>query len=278
MGALTQRMSAGRLLWLDYSAYAGRLLANGTIPWLDAGALIAWQRKAQSLLRSDVLTLPVEAVAAAWLAAHPELATAMAAKRRAVFPLKTLLADEALRTHLVELAKGLRASFGGMPLALVAPSPRRWVALAYGQALPGETVAVGDDEADSASVYVADFLRAFGESGIDALLLTETAETEPTTPEAMACYQSTLNVAAHYRWDSGLYLPAASGHAAGDASLAFLVAPRPVAGVRSGLIVPAAFWDGGEAPELPANAFYFAEIPAAATPEKVLERLALLRA
>lgn len=40
--------------------------------------------------------LPVGAVAAAWLEAYPALQSAMAAKRRAVFPLRTLLADDAL--------------------------------------------------------------------------------------------------------------------------------------------------------------------------------------
>ena len=39
--------------------------------------------------------LPVGAVAAAWLEAYPALQSAMAAKRRAVFPLRTLLADAA---------------------------------------------------------------------------------------------------------------------------------------------------------------------------------------
>lgn len=279
MSTFAQRLSesSGRQVWLDYSAYAGGLLSGGSVPWLDVGALIAWQRKAQSLLKSDVLPLPVDAVAAAWLAAHPELKEAMGAKRRAVFPLKTLLADEGLRGHFVELAKGLRGSFGGATLALVIPSPRLWVGLAYGQALPGDEVEVGEDEADSASVYIADFLRAFGDSGIDVLLLKESAQTEPAGADGFGCYQSTLNVAAHYRWDTGLYLPAGR-FAGGDAGVSFVVAPAPPAGAAiAGAIVPAEFWSGGAAPAAGKGVFFMAEIPGGANPESVLERLAVLR-
>jgi hypothetical protein len=279
MSTFVSRLSEapGRLVWVDYTAYAGGLLAGGSVPWLDVTALIAWQRKAQSLLKSDVLALPVDAVAAAWLATHPELVAAMAAKRRAVFPLKTLLVDEALRAHFVELAKGLRGSFGGATLALAIPSPRHWIGLAYAQALSGEEVAVGEDEADSAAVYIADFLRAFGDSGIDVLLLKESLQTEPAEVGAFGCYQSTLNVAAHYRWDTGLYLPAGrcSG---GDAGVGFVAAPAVPAGTAAaGVIVPAEFWAGAAAPAAGKGVFYLAEVPAAANPETVLERLAVLR-
>src|SRR5882757_3842478 len=110
MPLLTERLAAdGRCLWLDYDAYAGALLANGSVPWLDVDALVGWMRKAQSLLKSDVVAVPMATVVEQWLAVHPELKTAMAARRRAVFPLKTLLADAALRTHLVELSKALRS-------------------------------------------------------------------------------------------------------------------------------------------------------------------------
>ena len=108
----------------------------------------------------------------------------MAAKRRAVYPLKTLLADEGLRAHLVELARNLRAGNAGLPLVLVLPSPRRWLALAQEQGAPGETGEADEEAIDSASVYIADFLRAFGDCGVDAMLLLdeqESAESEPAS-------------------------------------------------------------------------------------------------
>jgi hypothetical protein len=200
MGALGELLKRPQpVVWLDSHAYCAHLLAKGNAPWLDTTAFVAWQRKSMGLLKPDVVSLPLVPAIDAWLAAHPELAAAMAAKFRTVYPLKTLLADEALRAHLVELTRGLRvgvAGVSGPPLALVLPSPRAWVAIAYRQA-HGAVVEVVEDEADSASVFIADFLRVFGEAGVDALMLEAP---DGGTADAATC-QSVLNVATHYRWD-----------------------------------------------------------------------------
>jgi hypothetical protein len=278
MATLTERIAAGgRGLWLDYTAYAGRLLANGAVPWLDVDAASGWVRKAQSLLKSDVVVLPLGEVVASWLEANPELARAMGAKRRAVFPLRTLLADEALRAHLVELARVLRSSFSRLPLVLMLPSPRLWLAQAYAQALPGETAEIDADAVDSAAAYLADFLRAFAECGVDGLLLEESAESEPKAAEEQQLYQPVFNVAAHYRWDVGLRLPPGSRCAAGKDGLAFLLAPRAPEGLAVGIQVPQSFWAGAAPPECAQGGFRYAEIPADARPESVLDRLAALR-
>jgi hypothetical protein len=278
MSALTERIAAtGRCgLWLDYTAYAGRLLANGAVPWLDADAAGGWMRKAQSLLKSDVAVLPVAAVMESWLSANPALAAAMAAKRRVVFPLKTLLADEALRAHLVELARVLRAHFDKLPLVLALPSPRRWVALAYAQAFAGETAEIDADAVDGAAAYIADFLRAFADCRLDGLLLQENAESAPASAEDLALYQPLFNVAAHYRWDAGLQLPAGSRYALNGGGPAFVLAAQAI-GLPAGVAVPSGFWDGEAPTECAAGDFRYAEIPADARPENVLERLAALR-
>lgn len=266
MPALAPLLSAGRQpLWLDYGAYAGALLANGSVPWLDVAAYVALQRKAQGLLKSDVLQLPVGAVGAAWVAARPALRETMAAKKRAVFPLKTLLADEDLRAHLVELARGLRACFPDLPLALACPSPREWVAQAYRMA-HGEDTEVGDDEADSAAVYLADFLRCFGEAGVDVLLLQESTGSEPADATGLDLYQPALNVAAHYRWETGLLAPAGRC-AAGTTGLGFVVGPDA--------ILPPDSWN---AAMTAGRGLRYAVIPADAQPETVLQRLKELRA
>src|SRR5262249_9164480 len=151
------------------------LLANGNAPWLDTAAFVAWQRKSMGLLKPDVATLPLAPAIDAWLAANPALRAAMAAKSRIVFALKTLLADEPLRAHLVELARGLGAAVN-QPLALVMPSPRAWIASAYRQA-HGSDAEVSEDDVDSASVYIADFLRVFGDVRVDGLLLDDATPT-----------------------------------------------------------------------------------------------------
>lgn len=253
--------SKPHVLWLECHAYCAQLLAGGEAPWLDAAAFVGWQRKAQGLLKADVVSLPMAAVIEAWLSAHPALREEMAAKSRATFALRTLLADEPLRAHLLELVQGLRAGIAGVPLALVLPAPRAWVVIAYLQA-HGESTEAGEDEADSASVYIADFLRTFGEAGVDALLLQ-------AVEDGAGC-QSLLNVAAHYRWDVGV-----QGATAVPAGATFAVADAPQAELPTGITPTEAFWQGE--PFAATGAFCYARIPVAAQPEAVLERLATLR-
>ncbi len=264
------------VLWLDANAYAGRLLAGGAVPWLNAAELIAWQRKAQGLLKSDVLAVPLALVCDAWLSAHPELRKAMGEKRRTVFPLKVLFADEALRAHLLEVVNSYRAVFTGMPLALVAPSPRAWIAESYAQAHGVDAeVEIGDDEADTAAMYLADFLRSFADSGVDILLLDEQNLAPALSASTLACYQTVSNVAGHYRWDLGLRLSAAGAESVEGAGLAFVISAH--AGIGSGIELAATFWEGAEAPAVPAHGFRYATIPEQAQPERVLERLEVLR-
>ncbi|HWU68620.1 MAG TPA: hypothetical protein VN046_07080 [Stenotrophobium sp.] len=280
MTALLDTIAAsGRpLLWLEHAAYSGGLLAAGNIPWLDVSALVAWQRKAQGLLRPDVATLPLAPLIDAWLRQHPQLTEAMGEKRRALYPLKTLLADEALRAHVAEALSGLRSCFPKLPLALVMPSPRRWPAQAYLQAMGSvDGVEIGADEIDSAAMYIADFLRSFGESGIDALLLEESPEAVPASAGEIEWYRPLLNVCAHYRWSCGLRLPRADGKLEPVEGVSFIIAPAVVASAVAGISVPDSFWNDGIVPQCPPGGFRFAEITAGANPETVLERLAALR-
>lgn len=278
MPSLSERIAqAGRpLLWLDDFAYVERLLGGGKTPLLEGAEYVAFRRKATGLLRGELTVVPVAKIAAAWLAKNPALKEAMAAKKRAVAPLRTLLADEGLRANLVDTVRALRVAIAGLPLVLSLPSPRQWVGQAYQAAFDSE-VEVGADEADSAAVYVAEFLRSFGEAGVDALLLEEAAGAEPVDASEIDWYQPVLNLAAHYRWDVGLRLPEAAKFAGDVRGVNFVIAPRPLNGAASGVAVPSGFWGGADAPAAPAGGFRFVQIEADAVPEKVLERLAVLR-
>jgi hypothetical protein len=229
-------------------------------------------------LKSDVIAVSLASLSDAWLSAHPAFKSAMAEKRRAVYPLKVLLGDEAMRAHLLEVVNSYRAVFTGMPLALVAPSPRAWATGAYAQAHGADAeVEIGDDEVDSAAMYLADFLRSFADSGVDILLLDEQDIAQSLSASMLACYQSVSNVAGHYRWDLGLRVAAAGAENVEGAGLAFVIAAQAQVGVRTGLEVPREFWEGADAGTVPAGGFRYVHIPEQAQPEGVLERLGVLR-
>lgn len=266
------------LLWLDDTAYVERLLANGNTPWLAPADYVALRRKAAGLLSFDVCVVPLLPIAEASVGANSALAEAMAAKKRAVVPARTLLADEGLRAHLVELLQGLRAAFSSMPLVLQLPSPRVLVAAAYRLAHGADaSVEVGEDEADSCAVYLAEFLRTFGELGLDGLVLTEEADAEPASVDELEWYQPVVNVAMHYRWDLGVLLPSGQALASGIPEFQFAIAPTRIEGVVQGTVLEEAFWNGGDAAAVEAGGFRFSKIPAEAVPETVLERLGSLR-
>lgn len=280
MSKILERLATAErpLLWLDDLAYSERLLAQGRAPWHDAAEYVAFRRKAQGLLRSDFAVLPIAAFAQHWVATHAELKAAMGSKKRAIAPVRTLLADEALRAHLCHTLRGLCAAFSGAPRVLAVPSPRAWVSTAYRQALGADAqIEVGGEEADACAVYVAEFLRRFGDCGVDGVLMEELPGTEPANAEELGWYQPVINIAGHYRWDIGLRLPTATVFSGAATGLQFVISPTAIAGAAHGLALSETFWEGEAAASVPEGGFRFATVPADAMPEKVLERLSTLR-
>lgn len=269
----------GQAVWLDYHAYAAALLAKGKVPWLDQAQYIAFHNTAQSLLHSDVISLPLEPLVEALLEANPDLRAAMKAKSRTSFPLRTLLQNETLRETVNGLLGPLRAAHEQRPLALLMPSPRRWLAGAYlaahGSPLDPEIASDGD-EIDGAAVFLADFLRCFAEAQIDALLLLENPGEAPADATQWAWYDPVINTAGHYRWQVGILDPAPRAPLTLVKGVEFCIAPALAADVPGGLMLDEAFWQAADAPPLGAGQFRYATVPAGATPEMVLQQLAKL--
>ena len=115
MARLADLLASGKpVLWIEATAYAERLMANGKVSWCNAAEVVAWHRKAQGLLKSDIVALPLASVAEAWRQADEELAAEMAGKKRATAPLKILLASEPLRARNMSLMASRRA-LGSVP-------------------------------------------------------------------------------------------------------------------------------------------------------------------
>jgi hypothetical protein len=203
-GAIFSQYGSQPFVWLDYAAYAGRLLADGAPPWKDAAALVAWYRSTQALLKSDVVALPVAEVVSARseaMTASASLATAADAAQL----LGRVLSDAAVRELAVASLAGLRAVFPALPLVLHLPSPGAWVqriAHECGCELDGE---VDEDAIDTAAVVMADFLRSFSNSGLDGILVDELGNAPPAQADEL--YLPLLNVAQHYQWHSGWRRP-----------------------------------------------------------------------
>lgn len=198
--SISQFAAGDKAVWIDYYTYAAKLLAGGQVPWLDAAAFMAFHSKAQGLLKSGVIALPMEPMVRAVVAADEAIVANMRGKSRTTFPLRKLLEEPALRSALTGLLAPLRAAHASRPLALLLPSPRAFLALAYELAF-SEKAEISDDDVSSAAVYLADLLREFAASGIDAVVLVESGAGHDAD---LAEVEPIANKALDYRWQLGL--------------------------------------------------------------------------
>ena len=260
-------------IWFDSLAYCReKLLSGAPVPWGSPGELTALAGKAQGMFRSDALLVDLADLYAQRAAAGHELQAAMAARSRPGYALRTLLADERARAVAREAVTAIAAGAGATPVVLCIPSPARWLLLTAEQA-GQEAVPPDPEHADTAAMYIADFLRIFAGDGVDGLLLDEgpAPADDLIDPEA---YRPVLNIAGHYEWPvliCSSTVPAwPHGPVTGVAGWIGSSAPSQVAG-RSGILTGADFWAGAE----PASGadLLLAVVPASADPGAVMQRV-----
>ncbi len=282
-----------RPVWFDAAAYGrARLLGGAEVPWPSPAELSSFFAKLGGMFHSDAILVDLAELFAQRTAVDQQLRTAMAARSRPGYALRTLLADEQARGTAAEAVRVLAATSGPVPLVLAVPAPGRWLAAAARQARrDGSDPAAPDagqadggppdagqadagppdaGQAETAAIYCADFLRMFAGVGVDGLLLDEgqVPARELIHPDA---YRPVLNVADHYEWPVLIQA---------GASAAWPHGPVPGVAVWLGSAGPgepagaADFWDGAGPP---AGAdLVLASVPAGADPESVMKRVRAL--
>ncbi len=265
MASLEQVLqSPSPALWLDATAYAERLLSQGSVPWSDTTAALAWYGKLSGLLRPDILSVPLTSLIPHVLAARPELKDAMRARSRALFPVRTLLADERLRGLTRALCTGVCRTAGGHPVVLTLPTPGALTRCAYETAHGGSMEDVFEPEDfEDAAAYVADFLRELADSGLAGMALIADEQDADLPDAATIAFRPVTNVAQHYRWLTGVVLQGTSD--ATPPGVDFAVASGPVGAL------PTFVWGRTD------TALRAWTIPVDAEPEGVLARLEELR-
>jgi hypothetical protein len=268
----------GRAIWFDAAGYGrARLLAGGQVQWPSPADLTSFFGKLGGMFRSDAVLVDVGDVFAQRAAGDDRLRSAMAARARPGYALRTLLADEQARAAAAEAVRALAAT-AGVPLILTLPAPGRWLGSAAEQA-GSDAGPVDADRAGTAAMYVADMLRTFGGLGVDGLLLDEgpVQASDLVHPEA---YRPVLNVADHYEWPSLILASAAAAWPHGSVPGITLwlgeAAPAESKGPsgRWGVVAGAGFWDGDDAE--PGADLVLATVPAQADPEAVMKRVRAL--
>lgn len=250
-------------LILDHASFGSvRILHGSPVPWSEPIECQRYFGQAQGLLQPDTTLVDIGAVYDQQLPARKALVEAMGARSRTGYALKSLLADEELAASAARLVEVLSKT-SRQPVVLQVPAPVRWLALAQSACGKTDLTGIEAGHGESASMYLADWLRRFEELPIALLLLDgrrgDTPALTGLVSEELAVYTPLINAAEHYRW--GLALRT-------DDELVFQ-------GGEPGAVVPQSFWFDGVTP--PGRAL-FAEVPAEAEPEIVLAQLALLGA
>ncbi len=259
--ALTAATPSGRSrpLLIDDTDYCTAVVRQGApIPWTDTTMTAAHFDQVRALLDPDALWIDVSRLLGAHTDARPDLVAAMGARTRTGYPLRTLLADSEVLTASREMLETV-AKTARRQLLLHVPSPASWLASAH-RVAGNPLDEVDADRADSASMYIAEWLGQLGSLPI-ALILLDARDS--MLAETLAPYTAVANVASHFDWSLAMRSADGIHTAAGDPTI--------------GILGPE-FWTGSAdtAHPVPDADVLVTSIPASASPEGVLDQLAKL--
>ena len=251
-----------RAVLIDSHDYAQSVFLQGKpVPWEEPMAYASFFSQAQGILKSDIALLCLDRFYAHRLETTSELRENMRAKTRTGYALRTLLGDADTTASVIELAT-VFSKTQRVPVVLQIPSPMQWLIRTHSFSGAADATDLSADNAENASMYVADWLRGFAPLPLAAVLLDDrTGVPGPETVSVpLATYSPVANVTDHYGWSLGLRRPDTieiNGTAV------------------SGTVIQSDFWlEDDQA--LPAGDFLLGEIPPTAVPEDVLTLISTL--
>ncbi|MBN3511686.1 hypothetical protein [Mycolicibacterium nivoides] len=246
-----------RPLLINEHDYSTAVIRQGVpIPWTDTTLAAGHFGQVRGLLDPDALWIDVRRLMATHLAARPELVEAMGARSRPGYALRTLVGDETLLASLLEVL-GTVSSTTRRGLVLHTPSPAVWLSWAH-QVAGSPIDAVDPDRADSASMYIAEWLGQLGALTV-SLVLLDARESPCMAAEQLDGYTSIGNVVSHFDWSAALWSAQGIENSASDPGIG---------------VVPEEFWTTGA--DVPEGQVLVTTIPGSAYPELVLDQLAKL--
>ena len=249
-----------RAVLLDSYDYAKSVFLQGKpVPWQEPMAYANFFAQAQSVLKSDLALLSLDRFYEERIAADPSLRAAMSAKSRSGYALRSLLGDAETTAFVIELAS-IFSKTQRVPVVLQIPSPMQWLALTHPFSGAPDASSLDAENAENASMYVADWLRGFAALPLIAVLLDDRRPALGTESVPLSVYSPISNLTENYRWalaqrhDDRVELHGSQ---------------------LSGAVIQADFWSS-DSDLLPAGDFLLGEVPPSTIPEQVISRLAAL--
>ena len=269
-------------LWIDFNAYTKKLLLKGDEnPWATPATYMSFYGQAHGLVKADVVVLDVWDLFHHWMLEDEEAIPSMAGKKRITVAVKTMLEAYGPRELLAEVLTAVGNNYGGsVPMVLVIPSPRSLLIKAN-RAANGTDAEPEEAHIDTTSMYMADYLRYFSETGISGVLLKEDPDSMPASAEELSWYQPVYNVAKHYRWSVGVYLPFSDEGFTVPKDINFSIVPADCSAAENsvGIDISKSLWNDAtdNASLINTKGFNYVSIPEETKPELVLDTLSSIK-
>lgn len=184
------------VLHLDWLDYAEQLLGDGHADWGSAATVAGLIGKAQTLLPSDLVLVPLDRLIAARVTDDPRLRAAVGSKMRGDDIVRIALADMSLRSECVDAVEQSRAQVRNAAVGIILPSPTALVSLVAAAARL-HAPPIDEDTIDDVAVLTADFVRTFATSPVELLVLGGPTDTDRDFLAPV------VRSADHYGWSIG---------------------------------------------------------------------------
>lgn len=251
-----------RAVILDHFDYSHAvILQNRPVPWDDPMAYSNFVSQGQALLKPDTAILHMDRFYAHQVASNPELREKMGAKTRTGYALRTLLADAVVLDKAWALANTL-AQTQHEPVLMQLRSPMQWLLTTHCYSGKDNLLELDADDAETASMYLADWLRNFSQLPLAGIILDDRTAGESQNPVnvGLDVYTPVINVTENYGWSLGLRRD--------DGLELWNLASQ-------GQVLGAEYWADPLGAASAAD-FIFSQVPASAIPEEVNKRVEAL--
>lgn len=188
-------------LWLAPMAFGRKtLLHDGDIPWHDATSFASWLSQTQVLVGRGVGVVDLSDGVRAWLLAHPDVVNDLRAAKGPLGAVRGLCAHPGFTAWLQSLVRAVSTTLPVARTVWVLPAPGSLMTLLTDVLHGSPALDVDPDDAEDASVYLANALRALPADALAAVVF-DVRGPGGDQPAGLATLQK---VCAHYRWAFGV--------------------------------------------------------------------------
>jgi hypothetical protein len=269
--------SNNRAIWLDFIEYANLMFNQEKQNiWSNPVTFLSVYGQGQSLLHSDVISIPLKHFYTNYLKEHPDEIEALKGKKLKI-AVKKILSLVAPKQIIQEVLKGICHLYKDkQPILLTIPSPQLLLREACGL-IGGNSGDIDENLLDAASMYLAELLRSFSEAGLSGIVVEESTESILPFPKIDPLYQPFINVAHHYQWLIGYW---GKSSEIGEVSFSnFSISPNSNQYTENSVCLLQDTWwtETTDDSLIPDSGIVFTTIPSDAIPELVLKKLNEIR-